>query len=109
MPLVGQAGVGAVGTPSKVGEQPAMEVIPLPTMGRMELPTALVVPTAAGTPPPVKAPPTLAEVAATVTGEAQSDATMVVPKEAARSAPPAAQVTTPDVGTCQFVATFVRT
>jgi len=35
-----------------------MEVIPLPTMGRTKLPTALVALTAAGAMPSVMAPPT---------------------------------------------------
>ena len=58
VPSVGQAGAGAKGMPSEVAEEPAMEVIPLPMMGRMELPTALVAPTAVGVTPLVKAPPT---------------------------------------------------
>jgi len=42
MPSVGQAGVGAQGTPSDVAKQPVMEAIPLPMMGRTELPFMLV-------------------------------------------------------------------
>ena len=57
VPSVGQAGAGAGGAPLEVAEQPAMEVIPLPMMGRTELPSMLVAPTAMGATPPVEAPP----------------------------------------------------
>ena len=68
--------------PSEVAKQPATEVIPLPTSGRMKLQLAFVAPTAVGAVPPVEAPPAQAEVAAAVTGETQSDATMAVPEAA---------------------------
>ena len=48
MPSVGRVDVGAQGVPSEVVEQPTMAVIPLPTTGRMGLPTALVAPTLVG-------------------------------------------------------------
>jgi len=34
--------------PSEVAEESVMEAVPLPTMGRSELPTTLVAPTSAG-------------------------------------------------------------
>ena len=55
--------------PSEVVEQPAMEVIPLSTIGQTELPTALVVPTAMGVTPLVEAPPMQVEVAVAMMGE----------------------------------------
>ena len=70
MPSAGQAGVGAQRIPSEVAEQPAMVVTPLPTTGRMELPTAIVAPTVAGATPSVEAPLMQAEVAATMIGQA---------------------------------------
>ena len=57
-----------------------MEVIPLLTMGQMELPTTLVVSTMVGATLPVEALPMQAEVAAAVTGGTQSDATVAVPE-----------------------------
>ena len=83
MPLVGQAGAGARGTPSEVTKQPATQVIPLPTMGQTKRLTTLVAPTTVGVTPPVEAPPTQVEVAAAVIGETQPNATVVVPKTAA--------------------------
>ena len=61
---VGQVGTEAKGMPSEVTEQPAMEVVPLPTTGQTELPTAPVVPTVAGVTPSIEALPMQAEVAA---------------------------------------------
>ena len=55
VPLTRQVGVGDRGTPSEVAEQPVMEVIPLPTMGRTELPAMLVASTAMGAALMVKA------------------------------------------------------
>ena len=51
VPSAGQAGAGVRGTPSEVAEPPAMEAIPLPTMGWMELSAGLVAPTVAGATP----------------------------------------------------------
>ena len=48
MPSVGWVDTGAQGAPSEVTEQPVMAVIPLLTIGRMGLPTALVAPTVVG-------------------------------------------------------------
>ena len=45
MPSVGRADAGAQRTPSEVTEQPAMVVIPLPTMGWTRLQTMLIAPT----------------------------------------------------------------
>ena len=47
MPLAGWVDMGAQGMPSEVTEQSVMAVIPLPTMGRTGLPTALVMLTVA--------------------------------------------------------------
>lgn len=70
VPSVGQVGARADGTPSEVTEQPAMEVILLPTMGQMELSTALVAPTMVGATPLIEAPLMETEVVATMIGEA---------------------------------------
>ena len=67
--MVGQAGARARGELSEVAEQPAMEVIPLPTIGRTELIVALVASTTTGAMPPVEAPLTQVEVAAAVIGD----------------------------------------
>ena len=58
VPLMGRADVGAQGAPSVVVKQSAMAAIPLPRMGRIGLPTTLVVPTLAGATQPVGATPT---------------------------------------------------
>ena len=60
-----------------------MEVIPLSTLERMELPLVLVVPTTVGATPPVEAPSMQAKVAVTVASQAQLDVATVVPEEAA--------------------------
>ena len=57
-PSVGQEDTGAQGAPSEVAEQPAMAVIPLPTMGRMGLPTALMALTVVGVTQSVVTSPT---------------------------------------------------
>ena len=56
MPLAGQAYVGIQGAPLEVVEQPVTAVIPLPTAGRMGLPTVLVAPTVVGAVQPVVTP-----------------------------------------------------
>ena len=66
VPLVGQVGAGAEGAPSKVTEQPVMELILLPMSGQMDLLLALVAPTAVSAALPVEAPSMQAEVAATM-------------------------------------------
>ena len=68
VPSVGQAGAGAQGTPLEVVEQPTMVATPLPTMGWMGLPTALMAPTAVGMTQPVVTSPMQTEVASAVTG-----------------------------------------
>ena len=68
MPLAGRVDAGAQGTPSEVMEQPAMAAIPLPTMGRMGLPTMLMASNMVGVMQPVRTLPMQAEVAATVIG-----------------------------------------
>jgi len=98
VPWVVWLDVGAQGMPSEVAEQPAMAVIPLPTTGRMGLPTALVAPTVAGVTQPVGAPPTQVEAA---TGGPQPGATVAASEAPARPAPSAAQATTPGVGQTQ--------
>ena len=54
MPLAGWADVGIQGAPLEVAEQPVMAAIPLPMVGQMGLPTALVAPTAGGAAQPVE-------------------------------------------------------
>jgi len=54
----------------EVAEQPVTEVILLPTLGWMELPLVLVVPTMVGATPPIEAPLTQMEGAATMTSQA---------------------------------------
>ena len=98
VPSAGQAEAGTQGTPSEVVEQPAMETIPLPTMGRTGLPTALVAPTMAGATQPVRTPPTQAEVAATMIGGSQPGAIVAAPGEPARPVPSATQVMASSVG-----------
>ena len=68
VPLAGWVDAGTQETPSGVVEQPVMAVIPLPMMGRMGLPTTLMVPTMVAAMQPVGTPPTQVEVAATVIG-----------------------------------------
>ena len=77
MPSVRWADAGAQKTHSEVAEQPAMSVIPLPTMGRMGLPTV------AGATQPVRTPPTQVEVAAAMTGGSQSGIIVAAPEEPA--------------------------
>lgn len=67
VPSSGHVDAEAEGAPSKVAEQLAMEVIPLPTLGQTELPLVTVASTVVGATPPVEAPPTQVEVAAIVT------------------------------------------
>ena len=70
VPSAGQVNAGAEGTPSEVVEQPAMEVIPLPTWERMELSLALCGTDLVGTTPLVEASSTQVEAATTVTSQA---------------------------------------
>ena len=67
---VGQADAEAEGVPSEVAEQPATEVILLPTVERTGLSLALVAPTVVGATPPIEALPTQTEVATIVTSQA---------------------------------------
>ena len=68
MPSMGQADVGAQRTPSEVAKEPVRDAVPLPMMGRTELPTTLVAPTPAGMTQPNEAPPMQAEVVVAMTG-----------------------------------------
>ena len=92
-PSVGQAGAGVEETPSAFAEQTTAEVTPPPMLERMELPPALVAPSAVGVAPQVEAPASQAEVAATALGQEQPDTATVVFEGAAQSALPAAQAT----------------
>ena len=83
MPSVGWANTGVQGAPLEVMEQPVMTTIPLPTVGRTGLPTALVAPTVAGATQLVVTPPTQVEVAAAVTDGSQPGATAASPEASA--------------------------
>ena len=84
VPSAGWAYAGVQGAPSEATEQPTMAAIPLPTTGRMGLPTALVAPTVAGVTQPVGATPTQVEAA---TGGPQPGATVAASEAPARPAP----------------------
>ena len=83
VPSVGRADAGAQGTPLEVVEQLAMATIPLPTMGRTGLPTALEASIVVGTTQSVRTLLMQVEVAATVTGRSQPGAIVAAPEEPA--------------------------